>query len=191
MTKEVQGLKKELSRLKGLVYKDPLTGVYNRRGFLEEAGKMFKTAYETAHHKIMRKKFFVRDFSVIFADIDNFKKLNDKYGHNAGDAALKALAEVFVKHLRDNDIVGRFGGEEFVVALVGASGNDAELVAENLREKVERMSVAFRGKKIYLTASFGVAGMKKESTLDNLVKRADKAMYQAKKAGKNRVVRAR
>ncbi len=189
MTKEVLRLKKEVSKLRSLVYKDALTGLYNRRGFLEEAGKMFKAAYETSHHKIMRKKFFVRDFSVIFADIDNFKKLNDKYGHDAGDAALKTVAGVFIKQLRDNDIVGRFGGEEFVIALVGASGNDAELVAKNLREKVEKVSVRFGAKKIYLTASFGVAGMKKESTLDNLVKRADEAMYKAKKAGKNRVAR--
>lgn len=197
MTKEVVSLKRELTRLKGLVYKDPLTGVYNRRGFLEETQRMFDAAFQAMHHKGLRKKFYVRGFSVILLDIDYFKRLNDSYGHDAGDAALKKLAEVLENNLRESDIVGRWGGEEFVVALVGANVNDAFRVAEHLRERVEETHITVKKKgflitrreRVGFTSSFGVAGMGKRDTLEKLIKKADKAMYLAKKSGRNRVVR--
>jgi diguanylate cyclase (GGDEF)-like protein len=126
--------------------------------------------------------------AIIFADIDNFKKINDTYGHEAGDFILKKVANCFKKRLRAYDIISRLGGEEFIIALLGADLEAAKIVAEDLRKIVEKTPFMFRGKKIPVTLSLGVAVYNKENKLKDLIEKADKAMYEAKKTGKNKVV---
>ncbi|MCL5007025.1 MAG: GGDEF domain-containing protein [Patescibacteria group bacterium] len=186
---ELSKLRKEVARLKLLVYKDPLTGIFNRRGFTEEVEKMIAAVEKGREHGRSRDKFSLTALSFIMLDIDSFKKLNDAFGHDVGDAALKLVAKTLENHVRQSDFVARWGGEEFVIALLGANENDAAFVAEHLRQEIAGQSLKYRNKKIPLTASFGAAEFKPKDTLETLVKKADKAMYSAKTTGKNKVVK--
>jgi diguanylate cyclase (GGDEF)-like protein len=177
----------ELARLSKLVYHDELTALFNRRGFLEEAERVFHLI-SYGDTSLERRTGFQIPFSIVFLDIDNFKSINDTYGHDAGDAALKALADTMRTSLRAGDLFGRLGGEEFVVALIGASAKRAALIGEKLRAALERIQFSWEETPIPLTASFGVAEYDNEATLLELISKADRAMYQAKEAGKNRVV---
>ena len=172
-----------------LVYKDPLTGVYNRRGFIEEVQKILAAVERGRAHGRSKNKFNLTALSVVMLDVDNFKKLNDDYGHDAGDVALKSVARTLIDGVRQSDFVGRWGGEEFVVALLGAGEKDGALVAENLRRDTEQRKITFKRKKISLSASFGITEFRPKDDLGKLIERADKAMYAAKKGGKNRVVK--
>lgn len=175
---DIEKLETELEHLKKLVYYDELTGILNRRGFTEEAGKAFR-AISFGRAAIERRIGFQIPFSVLFIDLDDFKKLNDTRGHEAGDKALKKVAEILRAGLRASDIFGRWGGEEFAVALLGANVDVAKNVAEKLRRDIVEAG---------LSASIGVASYQKEKSLAELIDFADKAMYQAKKKGKNRVM---
>ncbi len=186
---EVLRLKKEITVLKHLVYKDPLTGVFNRRGFTEEVERMMAAIEKERTHGRSKSKFSLTALGFIMLDIDNFKKLNDTYGHDAGDAALKAVAKTLESHVRQSDFVGRWGGEEFVIALLGANENDSAFVAEHLRQEIETQTLKFKNKKMLLSASFGAAEFKRRDGLESLIKKADKAMYVAKTTGKNQVVK--
>jgi len=178
---EVVSLKEELSNAKKEASIDFLTGLVNRR--------RFERALEDA---IKDKKRRGYPSSLIFVDIDNFKKINDYYGHITGDIVLKELAKVFRFYLRANTTIARLGGEEFAILLPGVEIGDAIKVAERLRKIIEnreiKIPVDTNGeKKIHITASFGVTEIKEDDTLENLLIRADKAMYKAKKSGKNKV----
>lgn len=186
---EVSRLKKEIARLKLLAYKDPLTGVLNRRGFTEEVEKMIAAAEQKQSHGRSKTKFSLTAISLIMLDIDNFKKLNDTYGHDAGDAALKFVAKTLEDHVRQSDFVGRWGGEEFVIALLGANENDGAFVAEHLRQEIAGLTLKHKNRRISLTASLGATEFKQRDTLETLVKKADRAMYAAKTTGKNKVVK--
>lgn len=188
MPSELNKLKKEVALLRKLVYKDPLTGLYNRRGFLDEGEKIFSTVRLAADKSVRRKSFFIQDLALIFIDIDNFKKINDSFGHKTGDLVLKGVADVLIDSVRLSDLVGRWGGEEMLVLLVGASSSDAKKIAENLRQKLQESKIKAGSRVIKLTASLGVASIGRELNLENLIRKADEAMYQAKKLGKNRVV---
>ncbi len=177
-SKDIEKLEIELERLKKLVFYDELTGLLNRRGFAEEAGRAFR-AVSFGRAAIERRIGFQIPFSVLFVDLDDFKKLNDAQGHEAGDKALKKVAGILRAGLRASDIFGRWGGEEFVVALLGATGEAARAVAEKLRRDIVGAG---------LSASIGAASYRKEKSLAELIDFADKAMYQAKKGGKNRVI---
>ena len=168
----------ELKRLQKLVFYDELTGILNRRGFNEEAAKAFR-AVSFRRAELERRIGFGVPFAVLFIDLDDFKKLNDVSGHKAGDLALKKVAGVLRDDLRSSDIYARWGGEEFVVALVGVGFDAARAVAEKLRRDIARVG---------LSASIGVGVYVRQRSLAELVADADKAMYQAKKTGKNRVV---
>lgn len=188
MPSELNKLKKEVALLRKLAYKDPLTGLYNRRGFLDEGEKIFSAVSRTDHNTTRRKNFFIKDLALIFIDLDNFKKINDEFGHKAGDAALKKIADLLTGAIRLNDLVGRWGGEEMLVLLVGASDFDARRIAEELRQRIEGTKFLVGFKTIRITASLGVAAMKGEMNLEELIHKADRAMYKAKKLGKNKVV---
>ncbi len=185
----VERLRHEIKSLKMLVYKDELTGVLNRRGVQEEFAAFFLEALFAQEHKEIRKGVVISDFSILFFDIDNFKRINDTYGHAEGDKVLKHFAQLLRKSARDIDAVGRLGGEEFVVGLLGANEHEAYEKAESIRKMiVSEISVAGAP----VTASVGVASLKESNVknLHELIDAGDKAMYEAKtNRGKNNVVR--
>jgi diguanylate cyclase (GGDEF)-like protein len=180
----------EIEHLKRLVHKDELTGLLNRRGVREEFGRFFKEALYTKDHPEQRTSVVISDFSVIFFDIDNFKSINDTYGHDEGDRVLREVADTLVHHVRDIDAVGRFGGEEFVVALLGANEDRAFEKGEDIRATIEsRITLPDEAS---VTVSVGISSLHHSQcdTLEELIDCADKAMYEAKHhRGKNAVVR--
>lgn len=184
---DIEKLEIEIMRLKNLVYRDELTGLLNRRGFNEEAGKIFKYVYSKHGLKNNRQSDSL-PFSVIFIDIDNFKKINDKYGHDEGDKVLKHTAKIMRLILRDSDIYARWGGEEFVVALPQSSKNTAVRVAEKLCNAFADSEIKLGNDIKQVTMSVGIVMHNDESTLYQMIEKADQAMYKAKKKGKNQVV---
>lgn len=126
---------------------------------------------------------------VAMADLDFFKKINDEFGHNAGDIVLQGFAEILRRNTRSSDICGRLGGEEFVAALTHVERRDVGGVIERIRRALEEQAFSFQGKIFHATASFGVAGFQGEKLADfaSLVARADAALYSAKQKGRNRV----
>lgn len=163
--------------------RDALTELYIKRYFLlrlEEQARLY------ARHRAL-------PFSMVMMDIDFFKKLNDTYGHMFGDEVLCGVARVLLLRFRTTDIAARFGGEEFSIMLLGAEKADAVKVVEGIREKIQALSftAALNGKEenVSVTASFGIASCPEDGqTLEELLERADAAMYQAKHEGRNRVV---
>ncbi|RLA48268.1 MAG: hypothetical protein DRQ97_04545 [Gammaproteobacteria bacterium] len=160
-------------RLKDMAITDPLTGAYNRRYLELQAAK----ALELWHR-------YQRPASLLLIDIDYFKRVNDKYGHAVGDAAIKALVDVISRRIRSVDTLCRFGGEEFVLLLSETGIDDAEKVANKLRVAVAGENILPKGN---MTISVGVAGVTGTGDLDYWLNLADTAMYLAKKSGRNRV----
>jgi len=159
---------------------DPLTGLHNRR-------------YLAAHlsRQITRSKETRKPCTVLILDIDHFKRINDTYGHQAGDEVLKALADSFKFNIRGIDLACRYGGEEFVIVMPETELAVAEKVAERLREAIaERHFKTGEGKpEIPVTASIGIATLDPATdTAQSLIERADKALYEAKASGRNKVV---
>ncbi|CAN5161975.1 GGDEF domain-containing protein [soil metagenome] len=154
---------------------DPLTGLLNRRGFGEATTRM-----------IEREAKAGRPITVMIFDIDHFKSVNDRFGHAAGDDVLQVFANVAVGALRITDLVGRVGGEEFA-ALLPCSIEEALLAAERVREAFEASGVAIDDAPLETTVSIGVAGGPANTELEVLMASADTALYQAKRAGRNRV----
>ncbi len=156
---------------------DALTGALNRRGF-ESAAQRVLAGCQRAK----------RPASLLLIDVDEFKRINDEHGHDAGDAALTALHTCLRDALREEDVIARLGGEEFVVLLPGASTHDAEIVAERLRGHVSGTSIVRADRALRLTVSIGVAQWQPaHGELADLLCRADQAMYAAKRDGRNRV----
>jgi diguanylate cyclase (GGDEF)-like protein len=157
---------------------DALTGLHNRR-FL----------YETLPREIVRAKRNGTAIGVIILDLDHFKRINDTYGHEAGDMALRFVSGVLTKTMRGSDLVCRHGGEEFCVALPEVSAESAVAKAEEIRLELEGLAFDYCGKPLKLTASFGVATFPEHGAdADTLLRLADEALYKAKSAGRNRVV---
>jgi len=159
---------------------DFLTGVLNRRAF-----------FERIEQEINRSLRENTSLSLILTDIDYFKKVNDRYGHQSGDMVLQGFTGQLLNSSRPYDFVGRYGGEEFVICLPGADISQSMSVAERMRSKVEEMKVMLPdgSQSIRITASFGVTSFlmgSKEKT-DSLIKRVDNALYKAKNEGRNRV----
>jgi diguanylate cyclase (GGDEF)-like protein len=157
---------------------DELTGLYNRRAFAGMAEK-----------EVGRARRYQRPLALILFDIDHFKDVNDTHGHLVGDQVLRILTETVTKPTRTTDIVCRYGGEEFIVLMPEAGREEALAMAERLREMVSGITVVAPGGTLSLTISLGVAelGSGGDETLENLIHRADKAMYSAKAAGRNAV----
>jgi diguanylate cyclase (GGDEF)-like protein len=162
--------------LRKLAAVDGQTGAVTARTFALEAKK-----------EVVRAQRYRRDLSFILLDLDHFKRVNDTYGHAAGDAVLHAVVEVCDRELRAADLIGRIGGEEFAIALPETSLTQALEIAERLRRKVAEEAIVFDGKKIKVTASFGVASCAMNASFAAALKQADAAMYRAKNAGRNRV----
>lgn len=159
--------------------KDFLTGLNNVR--------QFDILFNSISQLTMRKE---EDLSMLFIDIDFFKKINDTYGHNSGDIVLKNLAEILTDTCRTYDIVSRNGGEEFSILLLDCSSQKAVEIAERLRRNVENsVFIIADNKSINITISIGVSSYpEKTSQINNLIENADTALYQAKRTGRNKVV---
>ncbi len=157
---------------------DPLTGLYNRRYFMDFGKREFETA--------KRKK---GKLSVIMIDIDYFKEVNDRYGHDTGDRVLKKVSAVIRKNLRATDIPGRYGGDEFMIILPGADLTGAVPVADKIRTIFEKKAFAVKGcGRLKLTLSLGVGHYAQSiKSFDEMVKKADEMLYKSKKEGRNRV----
>lgn len=153
---------------------DALTGVLNRRA-LEATAVLELAACQRRQSPL----------AILAIDLDHFKFLNDAYGHAAGDLALASTAGLLVQCLRSTDMVARFGGEEFVAVLPDRDGMRASLIAERLRSRLEEMRVEYEGQQLALTASFGVAVSGPGDTWSALLRRADRALYEAKRTGRN------
>ncbi|MDR0529680.1 MAG: diguanylate cyclase [Zoogloeaceae bacterium] len=165
--------------LKESSLRDPMTGLNNRR-YLEEY-------VETLLANVRRQQIHL---AILMLDLDYFKMVNDNYGHDAGDAVLKSLAQVLKQSVRASDMVIRYGGEEFLIVLQDAEGAAADQVAENIRCAVEKIRVNVGGVVLQKTISIGVSDYPKDSgTFWQTVKFADVALYRAKQTGRNRVVR--
>lgn len=163
--------------VKELSLTDPLTGIANRRHSLEMGVQEFD-----------KSKRYGTPLTVIIADIDYFKRINDNFGHAAGDLILKELASYFKKASRNSDILGRLGGEEFLFILSNSPLENALALAERLRKSIEELEFNFLDHKIKITVSFGVASIEKEDlAIEDTIKRADEALYLAKNAGRNTV----
>lgn len=156
---------------------DPLTQLNNRRGF-----------FESAQPEILNSQTSQNDLSALMIDIDNFKKTNDLYGHFVGDQVLRAVAEEIQQTLRQTDLIGRYGGEEFIGLLPNTSIESARVIAERLRETVEKRIVKVNEFEISVTISIGMCHIADANgSLDILLSQADQAMYWAKASGRNKV----
>ncbi|MAT16438.1 MAG: hypothetical protein CMJ46_14340 [Planctomyces sp.] len=178
--KENQELEQRNQELTQQAVRDVLTGIYNRKFF-----------DESLHKEIARAVRSASTIGVIFIDIDNFKKLNDTYGHQFGDEVLKKVAALVDETLRTTDVLGRYGGEEFVALITQPTTKGLSIVAERLRAAVEQMHILFNGRHVPVTISVGACiGMPQrssENTAERLVTEADAAMYDSKRNGRNQV----
>lgn len=156
---------------------DPLTGLLNRRGFTADAQREIQRVIRGAD-----------TFSVVLADFDHFKVINDRHGHGCGDKVLCRVARVLDQRRREVDLLGRWGGEEFILLLPETDGEGAAVAAESLRQAVEKSEFAYNGEVVSLTMTLGVATYRAGDTLDAVIQRADAALYHGKKAGRNRVM---
>lgn len=160
---------------KAMATTDPLTGLYNRSVFKKELTK-----------EIMKASRFGVPLSLLVADLDHFKNINDTYGHLAGDETLRQIAVMIGESIRKVDIACRYGGEEFTIILPMTDAQDALAIAERLRQNVEQSKIRFENLSIQITISIGVAVYQGESA-DDFFKKADEAAYQSKTRGRNRV----
>jgi len=164
-------------KMRDAAWTDPLTGLYNRRGFEARMDALNS-----------RQRGAPGQQTWIMIDIDHFKSVNDTFGHEVGDEVLKAVAISLQSTLREDDILARFGGEEFVLLMPGASETVGARVAERLRLKLEVLTIGIGGRQIGVTASFGVAEQAPAETQAATLERADTALYRAKHEGRNRVI---
>jgi diguanylate cyclase (GGDEF)-like protein len=162
--------------LKRLATTDPLTGALNRRHFMELMSREQR-----------RAERYNAVFSMLMVDIDHFKRVNDTYGHQTGDQAIQAMADACQKALRPTDLLARYGGEEFIITLVHTDQVGAAKVAERLRESVSEIELPTEQGVLKFTISVGVSTFFKRSLLEEIIGRADQALYQAKTSGRNRV----
>jgi diguanylate cyclase (GGDEF)-like protein len=173
---ELQSKQRDLERLTRL---DGLTGLYNRRTFVE-----------LTELELVRAQRQGSATAILLLDLDHFKRVNDTWGHPAGDAVLKNVASVVSKSVRSTDLVGRLGGEEFIILLPGTSVLAARKLAEKVRARLEANPTLFEQTTIRTTASIGLAGTTaaEKRAFDQLYNDADKALYAAKQRGRNQVV---
>jgi diguanylate cyclase (GGDEF)-like protein/PAS domain S-box-containing protein len=166
------------ARLRHLASTDPLTGISNRRHFVERG-----------RSEVSRSRRYDAPLTVMMLDVDHFKRINDTYGHDVGDQALKALTALCSDALRTSDLIGRLGGEEFALLLPSTALPGAMILAERIRVRIEQMRLETPTDELAFTVSLGVCALHADDDgFDALLNRADKALYAAKHGGRNRVV---
>ncbi len=171
-------LQAQQTQLEHLAREDALTGLANRRRFEERA-----------HEELLRSGRYQHPLSVLLADLDHFKTINDTYGHSYGDTVLKEVGQAFFRHCRSSDLCARYGGEEFAILLPETRLEEAQLVAERLCAAVRKLQFSYPSGAIHVTTSFGVTCVDTDSpqSLEELLEQADQALYTAKHKGRNRV----
>lgn len=155
---------------------DSLTGLFNRRHIIALTEKEL-----ARHHRRPSNLTF------LLMDVDHFKQINDRYGHDLGDRVLGAVSQVLREQMREQDFIGRWGGEEFLAILPATDIEQAAATAERIRLKIEQLVVAVDGKKISVTLSIGISQYRSEELLSSAIARADEALYKGKAGGRNRV----
>ena len=183
----IEGLARDISerkrmedQLMTLSRTDGLTGAYNRSYFMEKSEEVIS---------MMRR--YQHPASMMVADLDHFKSINDRYGHHAGDLALKAFTNVCRQEIRESDILGRLGGEEFGLMLPETTIQHAQVLAERIRKAAAAIAITLDNQTVMITVSIGLVELSAgDATLDSVMRRADLAMYQAKAGGRNQVVTA-
>jgi diguanylate cyclase (GGDEF)-like protein len=176
LTAYVKRLKALNRRIKALSIRDPLTGLYNRRQLMRSA----KTLCQQAIADNL-------PFSMVIIDVDSFKSINDTFGHQLGDTVLQQLARLFVKSMRQHDVLARYGGEEFAVIMPETPLQRALQACERLCERVRAHPWRELHPDLYVTVSVGIAALSPEMTLEALLRAADAKLYEAKRAGRNRI----
>ena len=159
-----------------MAYTDSLTKANNRVAF-----------NDTLQREMLRAQRASQSLALVFVDVDHFKAINDSYGHDAGDKVLVSVAQCLMNSVRGSDAVFRYGGEEFVVMLTDTDHAGAQVLAERLRADIEAHTMMFDMQAVTITASLGVSWLTPFDSVESLIKRADVAMYQAKRNGRNRV----
>jgi diguanylate cyclase (GGDEF)-like protein len=173
--RELEMLNQQLWKLS---HTDELTGYFNRRHIVSRL-----------EEEISRGMRYGSPLSVVLVDIDHFKRVNDTFGHLAGDRVLQAVADLFRSKLRESDLIGRFGGEEFLLILPHTDLMGAEAFCHRLRDHVEKQAIAVGEQTVHITASFGLASVSRDSdTWQKLLRVADRNLYRAKSLGRNRVI---
>ena len=176
MEQEAMGYREHLEEQRQKALIDPLTGLPNRAGWTEQVEQQMQAWQDNGGHLLMA-----------ILDLDHFKRINDGYGHLAGDKVLKIVANVLRKHLRGRDVIARFGGEEFVLLLPQTPPAIGMQLVEKLRAAVEACPFHFKGERVVITLSIGLSAFRSGERSDLVLKRADQALYRAKDLGRNRV----
>jgi diguanylate cyclase (GGDEF)-like protein/PAS domain S-box-containing protein len=170
-------MRQRLEELQEMAMHDPLTGIANRR---------FVEISLAARLEELRRYGF--SFAILFTDVDNFKQVNDRYGHSVGDRVLKMISATLAHSLRSFDVIGRWGGEEFVTLLVNILPEDLHALSDRLRRLVEKSQLTLdNGETVGVTVSIGATIARIVDTTDSLVERADKLMFESKRRGRNLV----
>jgi len=169
--------RKFLKQLKGLAIRDPLTSLFTRR-----------LLNETIDSLLLKHDREENCLSLIFMDIDHFKKINDTYGHPMGDQVLASVGEMIKKHTRPNDFCYRYGGEEFLVIMFSNDNNSAVVLAERIRKTIKETVFRYKGIKFSITISAGISSRNKAESIEPALARADQNLYKAKEQGRNRVI---
>ncbi len=175
----ILGIKRALlyKRVQEIAITDSLTGIFTRRYYLERFSG-----------ELERSKKFAYQFSFLMIDIDNFKGYNDRFGHLVGDKILRELAMALKENIRQIDLIGRYGGEEFSIILTETSKQEAAFVAERIRETVETRSIRAYDEDLKVTISIGISSYPSDAkAAEQLIEKADEALYRAKLAGKNKI----
>ena len=170
-------LRESAVKSRELALKDALTGIWNRQALDEDIEKEF-----------IRWQRYQKPLSLVVWDIDFFKRVNDTYGHAAGDKVLKTIARLFKQETRDADFIARFGGEEFVGIFPETRLEDALSLANKIRDKIQNSKFHYEHKPVPITASAGLATFRPNDTVEDVFKRADAALYRAKEGGRNRCI---
>ncbi len=170
-TKELLEQKQQLEHLSRT---DPLTGLNNRRGFLERVDQ-----------EIIRHRRIKKSMSFILCDVDDFKALNDTHGHDCGDYVLETMGRLFPREIRGQDILGRWGGEEFILLLPETGTEGAVFLVERIQGALENQDFSWKGKKLSVTMTYGISLFSHKEGLDATVAKADQALYRGKQQGKN------
>jgi diguanylate cyclase (GGDEF)-like protein len=173
LQREVEARTRELAHLATI---DPLTELYNRRHFIDVGERELRRAHR-----------YGRPLTLLMLDLDHFKRINDTFGHAAGDRVLRRAAAAWSRTLREADLIGRVGGEEFAVILPEIGCDEAAAVAERLQSALVGLELGSEAGDIVVSASIGVAALAPEEDLDGLLSRADAALYEAKNAGRNSI----